>query len=61
MLRQIKVRYDALEDRLLLSLQVDEQTHHLLLTRRVWTNARSRCSACRTFGRAAGEPAAQRA
>lgn len=40
MLRQIKVRYDALEDRLLLSLALDAQTHHLLLTRRVWIRAR---------------------
>jgi hypothetical protein len=40
MLRQIKVRYDALEDRLQLTLQTDPQTHHLLLTRRVWTRAR---------------------
>ena len=40
MLRQIKVRYDTLEDRLQLSLQMDEQTHHLLLTRRVWMRAR---------------------
>ena len=40
MLRQIKVRYDTLEDRLLLSLQMDGQTHHLLLTRRVWKRAR---------------------
>ena len=40
MLRQIKVRYDALEDRLQLSLALDAQTHHLLLTRRVWMRAR---------------------
>jgi len=40
MLRQIKVRYDTLEDRLQLSLEMDAQTHHLLLTRRVWVRAR---------------------
>jgi len=40
MLRQIRVRYDALEDRLQLTLTTDAQTHHLLLTRRVWTRAR---------------------
>lgn len=40
MLHQIKVRYDALEDRLQLTLQTEAQTHHLLLTRRVWTRAR---------------------
>jgi hypothetical protein len=40
MLRRIKVRYDALEDRLQLTLQTEAQTHHLLLTRRVWTRAR---------------------
>lgn len=40
MLRQIRVRYDTLEDRLLLSLQMDGQVHHLMLTRRVWKRAR---------------------
>ena len=40
MLRQIKVRYDALEDRLLLTLQMDELVHHLLLTRRIWKRTR---------------------
>jgi len=40
MLSQIKVRYDTLEDRLLLSLQMDGRMHHLLLTRRVWKRAR---------------------
>lgn len=40
MLRQIKVRYDALEDRLQLTLQTASQAHHLLLTRRVWLRAR---------------------
>jgi hypothetical protein len=40
MLRQIKVRYDPLEDRLQLSLLMDEHTHYLMLTRRVWVRAR---------------------
>ncbi len=40
MLKQIRVRYDPLEDRLLLSLEVDRQIHHLLLTRRIWARAR---------------------
>lgn len=40
MLRQIRIRYDPVEDRLLLSLVVDAKTHHLLLTRRVWAVAR---------------------
>lgn len=40
MLRQIRVRYDALEDRLQLTLHSETQTHHLLLTRRVWMRAR---------------------
>jgi hypothetical protein len=40
MLRQIRVRYDPLEDRLLLSLEVDGRMHHLLLTRRIWARAR---------------------
>jgi len=40
MLRQIRVRYDPLEDRLLLTLDVDERVYHLLLTRRVWARAR---------------------
>lgn len=40
MLRQIRVRYDPLEDRLLLTFEVGEQAHHLLLTRRVWARTR---------------------
>lgn len=40
MLRQIRVRYDPLEDRLLLSFDLDTQAHHLLLTRRVWAQVR---------------------
>lgn len=40
MLHQIRVRYDELEDRLQLTLQTQELTHHLLLTRRVWLQVR---------------------
>ena len=40
MLRQVKVRYDQLEDRLQLTLFTDPQAHHLVLTRRIWIGAR---------------------
>lgn len=40
MLSQIRVRYDPMEDRLLLSFEVDKRMHHLLLTRRMWARAR---------------------
>ncbi len=40
MLRKIHLRYDQKEDRLLLSLEAEARTHHLLITRRFWGRAR---------------------
>ena len=40
MLREIRVRYHPQEDRLLLSFEAEPRTHHLLLTRRFWAQAR---------------------
>lgn len=40
MSREIKVRYDDLEDRIQVTFWVAGRLHHLLLTRRVWSAAR---------------------